>query len=54
MQTSVFITLVPVTAFVVDAVRGAPVHVGDVLGIAIVLASLVGANLAQRRRLTVG
>ena len=54
LQTSVFITLVPVTAFVVDAFRGAPVRPGDLVGIAIVLASLVGANLAQRRRLSVG
>jgi drug/metabolite transporter (DMT)-like permease len=51
LQTSVFITLVPVTAFVVDAVRGAAVHVGDLLGISLVITSLVGANLAQRHLL---
>jgi drug/metabolite transporter (DMT)-like permease len=49
LQTSVFITLVPVTAFVIDAVRGATVHAGDLLGIALVIVSLIGANLAQRR-----
>jgi drug/metabolite transporter (DMT)-like permease len=52
LQTSVFITLVPVTAFVIDAVRGAPVHVGDLIGIALVMVSLIGANIAQRRKLT--
>jgi drug/metabolite transporter (DMT)-like permease len=51
VHTSVFITLVPVTAFVVDVLRGATLHLGDVLGIAIVIASIVGANLVQRRQL---
>ncbi len=51
VHTSVFITLVPVTAFVVDVARGAALHAGDVLGIAIVIASIVGANIVQRRQL---
>src|SRR4051812_21965064 len=51
VQTSVFITLVPVTAFVVDVLRGGTLEVGDVVGIAIVIGSIVGANLVQRRQL---
>jgi drug/metabolite transporter (DMT)-like permease len=51
VHTSVFITLVPVTAFVVAVLRGATLHLGDVVGITIVIASIVGANLVQRRQL---
>ena len=35
----------------VDVVPRRPVHPGDLVGIAIVLASIVGANLVQRRQL---
>ena len=44
-----FINLVPVTAFVVQALRGDPPHPGELLGVGITLGALVVNNLLGRR-----
>lgn len=45
-----FINLVPVTTFAVQALRGHAPHSGELLGVAITLAALLANNLVARRR----
>jgi drug/metabolite transporter (DMT)-like permease len=44
-----FINLVPVTAFTIEAFRGQVPHAGELLGAALTIAALVGANVLSRR-----
>ncbi|WP_159447795.1 DMT family transporter [Streptoalloteichus hindustanus] len=48
--TSLFITLVPVTALTVTALGGVPVTAGQLVGVALVLAALVAGVLGGTRR----
>lgn len=44
-----FINLVPITAFSVEAVRGQVPHAGELLGAVLTIGALVGANVLSRR-----
>jgi drug/metabolite transporter (DMT)-like permease len=44
-----FMNLVPITTFTVEAFRGSPVTAVDLVGVAITIAALVGENLGRRR-----
>jgi drug/metabolite transporter (DMT)-like permease len=44
-----FMNLVPITTFTVEALRGSPITAVDLVGVAITIAALVGENLGRRR-----
>ncbi|RZS79032.1 drug/metabolite transporter (DMT)-like permease [Motilibacter rhizosphaerae] len=48
-DTSLFIVLVPVTTFVIQAFRGSVPGAGELVGVAITVAALAGGNLLSRR-----
>lgn len=48
-DASLFMNLVPVVAFTIQVVRGTALSVVELIGVAVALTALVGANVASRR-----